>query len=178
MVVAVLAITVLAVAATWLWTRPGSTSAAGAAAGGATVTSSPPADATSGVPEADGSPTATATDSPGSGATDPLTVGGGTTVDPVVTFADWVDPTASVEVNGYVGGILESEGNCVLSLSRGADDLIVETVARPDASTMVCGLMQVAGADLEPGTWQAVLSYRSDTATGTSPAVDVEVPVR
>ncbi|MGY1824784.1 MULTISPECIES: hypothetical protein [unclassified Blastococcus] len=99
-------------------------------------------------------------------------------MDPVVTFAAWVEDTGSVEVNGYVAGVIESHGSCVLTLSRGSQSLSVENTAAPDATTTTCGLLQVAGADLAAGTWEAVLSYRSDTSTGVSPAVDVEVPAR
>ncbi|MCZ2822336.1 hypothetical protein O2V63_18505 [Modestobacter sp. VKM Ac-2977] len=97
-------------------------------------------------------------------------------VEPVVTYAGWETQSASVEVNGYVAGVLEDEGTCRLTLTRGDLEIIDENAAEPDASTMNCGLLRAA--DVTEGTWTAVLSYESASSSGESPPVDVEVSAR
>jgi hypothetical protein len=111
-------------------------------------------------------------------ATDPPAGTTGGAVSPVVTFAGWEPSTAAVEVNGYVPGLVEGGGTCRLTLTRGADPVTDENEAEPDASTINCGLLEVAGADLAAGSWQAVLSYESPTSSGASAPVPVEVPAR
>lgn len=40
---------------------------------------------------------------------------------------------------------------------------------------VVCEAVTVAGAELTPGMWKAVLSYTGAAGTGSSAAVDIEV---
>ncbi|PZA23198.1 hypothetical protein DMO24_01160 [Modestobacter versicolor] len=99
-------------------------------------------------------------------------------MNPVITYAGWEAGSWSLEVNGYVAGVIELEGTCRLTATQGGAPLVDENPAEPDASTMNCGLLQIAGSDLGAGTWTAVLTYESATSAGESTAVDVEVPAR
>jgi hypothetical protein len=164
-------VAVMAGAGLWLSTRTdGATPAAPAASASATASATPLVPA--GTPEAVTSPP------PASVATDPPRPVAGGTVDPVVTYAGWEQATASVEVNGYVSGVVEAGGTCRLTLTNGSAEAVAQTAAEPEVSTTTCGLLQVAGGALTAGTWQAVLSYESATSTGRSAPVDVEVPAR
>lgn len=108
-------------------------------------------------------------------ATDPPPSPVGSTVPVTITNASWNAPTRSVRVHGFVGGIDEDGGTCTLTLTRGSHRQTASAPGGVDATTTSCGLLQVGG-DLASGTWTAVLSYRSPTATGTSAPVTVDVP--
>jgi hypothetical protein len=120
-------------------------------------------------------------------ATDPAPVTTGGAVKVIATYVGWEQPPGVSSVDGqrgtvraraYVSGVVESGGTCAVELT-GADGTVVTARAQgmPDASTTLCGL-DVDDARLSPGTWQAVLSYRSATSVGASNPVAVEVTAR
>ncbi len=84
--------------------------------------------------------------------------------------------SAGVEVAGYVADRVEAGGTCVLTLTEGRQALSVSAAAIPDARTTVCGTLTVPGEQVPAGTWEAVLSYRSAHAAGSSEPLQVEVP--
>jgi hypothetical protein len=137
-----------------------------ASATGATETASSPSPSSTDRPE----PTDVATDPPA--AVDP-----GSGLDVVVSSAG-VDPGGgALEVSGFVPGLVEDGGRCVLVLSRaGEDDVSVEQEALGDAQSTSCGLLSVPVDRLSPGTWTARLDYRSDDSSGSSDDVEVVVP--
>ena len=92
-----------------------------------------------------------------------------------ITFGGY-SASAGVEVAGYVADRVEAGGTCVLTLSSGRETLSVTASAVADARTTVCGTLTVPGAQVAPGTWEAVLSYRSAHAAGASDPLLVEVP--
>jgi len=98
------------------------------------------------------------------------------TVPVVITYAGWTDSTAAVEVGGYVAGVAESGGRCTLTLTSGSGSASAEVPAEPDASSTACPTLIVAGSQLSPGTWEAVVSYASATTSGKSDPVEVVVP--
>ncbi|GAA4745667.1 hypothetical protein GCM10023328_29860 [Modestobacter marinus] len=106
--------------------------------------------------------------SPGTEDADPATV--------VVTYSGWVDDTAAVELGAYVAGVVESGGRCTLTLTSGSATATTEVTAEPDASSTSCPTMAVPGAELAPGSWQAVVAYESASASGRSTPVTVAVP--
>jgi len=94
----------------------------------------------------------------------------------IISYADWGTASASVEVNAFVGGLVEDGGTCTLELTRGTDSRTVSAAATADASTTICDLLAVPGDQLSTGQWKAVVTYTSTTATGASDAVEVAVP--
>ena len=158
------------------WLDLPASSAAGAATSAPTTenaagTSAPPA------PPA-GSDAAAESANPSSGqtvATDEPVVVTGSQVPVVVTYYGWNAGERRVQVGGYVTGVVEEGGTCTLTLTKDGATVTVEGAARPDAVTTACGQLTVSGARLSAGTWQAVLSYASDSATGAAAAVPVEV---
>ena len=91
-----------------------------------------------------------------------------------ITFGGYSE-SAGVEVAGYVADRVEAGGTCELSLTKGRQVLDVSGPAVPDARTTVCTLT-VPSDQLAAGTWEAVLSYRSQHAAGSSDPLLVEVP--
>jgi hypothetical protein len=94
----------------------------------------------------------------------------------VLTFADWNGTTEAVEVDGYLAGIVEDGGSCTLTLTQGGTTVTAEVPGTADAATTSCGGAAVPGRQLAPGTWTAVLGYRSGTTTGSSAPAEVTVP--
>jgi hypothetical protein len=142
---------------------PDSTAAQSSATGG----TAPVADATS-------APPFTIQDEPTEVATDASVELTGGEVDVVLTYAGFDDSTGTVQANGFAAGVLEDGGTCTLTLTRGDDEVTVRSTGVADATTTSCGLLET-GTGLAAGTWDAVLSYTSDDAEGTSPSMEVEV---
>jgi hypothetical protein len=79
-----------------------------------------------------------------------------------------------VQANGFVAGVIEDGGTCTLTLTRGGDEVSVRATASADATTTSCGLLET-GTGLAAGTWEAVLTYTSQDADGTSQTAKVTV---
>jgi len=105
---------------------------------------------------------------------------------PTPTAEDPVPPAASVtvtragqngatiSVSAFVAGVTEDGGTCTLELV-GASTAGATSTAFADATTTICGPLSVSARTLAAGTYTATVSYRSDTSSGTSQPVDVEV---
>ncbi|MGY1807354.1 hypothetical protein ACI8AF_08280 [Blastococcus sp. SYSU D00669] len=100
----------------------------------------------------------------------------GVPLEVVVTYSGWDDDAQVAEAAGLVPGLVESGGTCELTLTRERTTVTGQAAAESDGRSTWCGSVTVAGGDLTPGTWSAVLSYRSATASGATDAFDLEVP--
>jgi hypothetical protein len=152
---------------------------ASAAAGSTSDTAAPSAPATSVASETTTAPDTNAADAdptPGQTvATDPPVVVTGSKVPVFVTYSGWDADQRVAVVAGFVPGVVQSNGTCTLTLTEGSRSVVVRSPAHPDASTTECGEMSVPGTKLAPGTWRAVLSYRSPSSSGAAAPVDIEV---
>ena len=97
-------------------------------------------------------------------------------VDVVVSLAAWDPATAGVVVGGYVSPVVEEGGTCTVELEQAGRVVQAQAPAVADATTTVCGGLEISGAELGPGAWTLVLGYESASASGESAPVDVEVP--
>jgi hypothetical protein len=87
------------------------------------------------------------------------------------------DPTGpAVVAGGYAADVVEVDATCTLVLRRDGVELRGEALGTPSAATTDCGEVRVGGDALTSGTWEAVLTYTSETSVGESAAVEVEVP--
>jgi hypothetical protein len=178
--VAVLAVTAVAgagVAAGVFLTR-GAPDGADASSAAGPTTSAAPLGNESGFEDV--SPTATASigPDPDTGqdvATDAPVVVSGREVPVTITYFGWDADADEVQLAGFVGGVVEDDGVCTLTLTKGADTVTGRRNGLADASTTSCGEVVVPGNELAAGTWKAVLSYSSAGHAGASEAVDVEV---
>lgn len=140
-------------------------------------------------PAATAGPAPTATPSPTAPTTAPTTdpepepepttepaPGGGATVDVAVTVHGWDAERGVAEVVAFAGAVQDG-GTCTLTL-EGPGGVVTgaPSPAVPDVSTTACGSLAVERARLAPGPWQATVTYRSATSTGTSAPVTIEVP--
>ena len=136
----------------------------------AETSSSPSAAASSSAPAtAAASPTEVVTDAP---------VSTGPTKDGVVflTGAEWDADEQGVVVRGYLEDVVEDDGVCTLTLTAGGTTRTAERNGTSNVTSTSCGALTVPGAELSPGAWTAVVTYRSSTSRGTSDPVEVAVP--
>jgi cytoskeletal protein RodZ len=93
-----------------------------------------------------------------------------------LTYAGYDPSLPAVVAGGYAAGVVEVDATCTLVLRREGVELRGEALGSPNAGTTDCGEVRVGGDALTSGTWEAVLSYTSETSVGESAPVDVEVP--
>ncbi len=93
-----------------------------------------------------------------------------------LTYTGYDPSTSAVVAGGYAADVVELDATCTLVLRRDGVELRGESLGAPAATTTDCGEVRVGGDALTSGTWQAVLSYTSDTSAGESAAVEVLVP--
>ena len=184
----VLVTLLLAAGAFVLWTRSGDTAPAAAetltpppsaAAPSAAVPSSeaPSADPDAGTEqEADEEPPSRPTAT--SSAPEPEEEDDGelTAVAVSLTYTGYDAAAAAVVAGGYAAGVVEEDATCTLVLRREGVELRGESLGTANVTTTDCGEVRVGGAALTSGTWEAVLSYTSDTSVGESAAGEVVVP--
>jgi hypothetical protein len=115
-------------------------------------------------------PTKVATDAP---VTVAPSVSGG---DIFITYARWNSQESWAEVSGYLAGVVEDGGTCTLTLTKGGATAHATTEGISNVTSTSCGRLTVPQNQLSSGTWRAVVTYRSDTSTGTSRAAEVTVP--
>jgi hypothetical protein len=132
---------------------------------GAARTSATPAPVTTEPPPAED----VASDAPSSHVT-------GNDADVFLVYAEWDATESSVTAGGYVDGLVESDGTCTLTLTRGNESRDATAPAFPDATTTACGELTIRGADLASGRWGAVLDYVSGSAEGRSAVREIEIP--
>ena len=167
--VLVLVTLLLAAGALVLWTRSGDTAPAAAGTTPAPTSVSAPSEAVPPVPvPSQPAPTTAAPEDEEAGGSAPVGVS--------LTYTGY-DPTGpAVVVGGYAADVVEVDATCTLVLRRDGVELRGEALGTPSAATTDCGEVRVGGDALTSGTWEAVLTYTSETSVGESAAVEVEVP--
>jgi len=159
-------------------TEPASSAAGTSSAGG----SNPAASTSPGVYGAPVDPSAAdptdfATDSPArSTGSDSDSAGGDGDVSVLLTYSGWNASAAQVEVDGYVPGVAEDGGTCLLTLTRAGTTVTASVPGTENVADTDCGGAAVPGSKLSQGSWTAVLSYDSASTHGTSSPVEVQVP--
>ena len=102
--------------------------------------------------------------------------GGLTAVAVSLSYTGYDAAAGAVVAGGYADGVVEEDATCTLVLRRGGVELRGESLGTADVTTTDCGEVRVGGDALTSGTWEAVLSYTSDTSVGESAAGEVVVP--
>lgn len=192
----VLVTLLLAVGAFVLWTRSGDPAPAAAETPTPTTSAAAPSAA---VPSSDASSSDASSEDPDGGteeeadeqpssrrtATTPAPEpqeqdedddGGLTAVAVSLSYTGYDAAAGAVVAGGYADGVVEEDATCTLVLRRGGVELRGESLGTADVTTTDCGEVRVGGDALTSGTWEAVLSYTSDTSVGESAAGEVVVP--
>ncbi|WP_029432606.1 hypothetical protein [Blastococcus sp. URHD0036] len=97
------------------------------------------------------------------------------TTDVVLTQAEWDPAEAALLGSGYISPVVEDGGTCTLEVSRDGNVVRATTEGIADATTTVCDGLALPGDELRSGTWTVVLRYESETTSGESAPVEVEV---
>jgi hypothetical protein len=96
------------------------------------------------------------------------------TVSPFISYAALEGQTGVV--NGYVGGVFEEGGTCTATFTRGSAKIVKTTTGFQDSDHTTCPPFNVARGELaSAGTWDVILSYTSNTSTGSSPPSQVDI---
>ncbi len=125
--------------------------------------------------EATSRPTAT-TAAPEPEDEDEADAGGLTAVAVSLSYTGYDTAAAAVVAGGYADGVVEEDATCTLVLRRDGLELRGESLGTPNVTTTDCGEVRVGGDALTSGTWEAVLSYTSDSSAGESAVDEVVVP--
>jgi hypothetical protein len=180
----VLVTLLLAAGAFVLWTRSGDTAPAAAGTPSATTPAStqsaavptstaPVPDTAEDEPEED---VVEAPSPPTAAPEDDEDAGGLAAVAVSLSYTGYDAAAAAVVAGGYAAGVVEEDATCTLVLRREGVELRGESLGTPNAATTDCGEVRVGGDALTSGTWEAVLSYTSDTSVGESAVDAVVVP--
>jgi len=78
-------------------------------------------------------------------------------------------------VGANVEGKVIRNGNCTLTMRRGALTRTASHKATITPSSTSCGVLTIPGSKLSPGAWTAVVTFTSPTATGSSDPVTITV---
>ena len=102
--------------------------------------------------------------------------GGLTAVAVSLSYTGYDAAAGAVVAGGYAADVVEEDATCTLVLRRGGVELRGESLGTANVTTTDCGEVRVGGDALTSGTWEAVLSYTSDTSVGESSVGEVVVP--
>ncbi len=93
------------------------------------------------------------------------------------TISSWgQDPgSKNVEVAAFLSEVYEDGGICTLTLSKSARVITKTNTAQKDVNRTSCATLVVPYGELEPGNWEAVVSYASSAAKGISSKQTVTV---
>ena len=97
-------------------------------------------------------------------------------VKPIISA--WGQPSGNgtdLAVNGYVPSVIETDGQCTVTLVKDGVNVTVSKASLQNAQNTSCGQLKIAYSSLSPGVWKATLTYKSMSSEGTSAPVDIEV---
>lgn len=96
-------------------------------------------------------------------------------VTPVIGYIGQAKVGAEVQANGYVPSIIEKDGMCTLTLTKGSAVVSDTRVALDNVQDTSCGLLVIPKSKLSNGAWVATLGYKSAKYSGTSEKITVDV---
>lgn len=100
------------------------------------------------------------------GATKNVTVG--------TTYAD-VNSNNQLEIRAFIGGVVEGNGTCTATVSKGATTVTASNPAFIDVSTSICEPIYIDKTRFTAGTWSVTVSYSSPDAKGSSEPIEVTI---
>ncbi len=95
-------------------------------------------------------------------------------VAPAITYAEQYG--ANIEVGAYVGGVFEDGGTCTATFSKVGASFSKTTTGVKNVSSVNCPTMIIpTSAFSTKGAWSVVVSYSSNTSSGSSAPKQIEV---
>lgn len=102
---------------------------------------------------------------------DALEQGERAVVSPIITSSQLINNT--LEVRGYVAGVVEDGGTCALAISRGSERIVRTTQGIADATTTICEPFAITASEFDfSAPANIILTYQSDRAQGTSQTIN------
>lgn len=93
-----------------------------------------------------------------------------------MTIVDASQYDQTVEVRAFVDNVVESEGTCTFTFTKGTATVTKTSKASPSASTTQCSMIKVASSEFaSKGDWILTVSYDSTTSSGKSPERTVKI---
>lgn len=92
-------------------------------------------------------------------------------VSPVISYAGYADEATKqqVEVDAFVPGVLEENGTCTLTATKGSLKVTAQTTGHQNVSQTRCDNFVVDRSKFaSAGTWTIVVLYDSPTAQGSA----------
>lgn len=100
---------------------------------------------------------------------------GRTVVDVGVAYSGIVDN--SVEVRAFTPSVIEGNGVCIATFTRGDQTVSAQSPAFVDSTTSQCQPIQISLDEFEAeGVWSLSVEYSSPTSRGFSQASEVRIP--
>lgn len=95
-------------------------------------------------------------------------------VTPIMGYLQQTE-SQDVESNGYIPGLVEPDGACTLTLTKGTQTVSEQKAAMPDAQSTICGQIVIDRSRLSAGLWEAKILYKSSSHEGSSETKTLEV---
>lgn len=93
-----------------------------------------------------------------------------------MTIVDASQYDQTVEARAFVDNIVESEGTCTFTFTKGTASISKTSKASPSASTTQCAMIKVTASEFtSKGDWILTVSYDSITSSGKSPERTVKI---
>lgn len=92
-----------------------------------------------------------------------------------VAFANVINK--NVEVRAFTPSVVESDGVCTATLTKGSAIVSAKSQAFIDSTTSQCQPIKIALSEFtQPGSWSLVVSYISAKSQGKSEIIEVQIP--
>ena len=90
-----------------------------------------------------------------------------------LTYATWDRASQTVQVGAWAETTVS--GTCELYVSQGEVTVTSSAESTADVSTMTCGELSADLASMSSGPWQAVVTFTTESESGTSAPQTIEV---
>lgn len=92
-----------------------------------------------------------------------------------VAFADVID--GNIEVRAFTPSVVESDGTCTATLTKGSATVSAKSQAFIDSTTSQCQPIKIALSEFaQSGSWNLFVSYISAKSQGKSEIIEVQIP--
>ncbi len=106
-------------------------------------------------------------DTPPAQTTPPPRSGSGKT-NVAVTISAATQTDTTVQIRGLISTVVDSTGNCTLTLTKGASTVTKTAGTQALANSTTCQGFNIDTSELSAGDWQITLKYESNTLSGTA----------
>lgn len=93
-----------------------------------------------------------------------------------VTVTRWAVTGDQLVVGGVVDDVVENDGTCTATLTRGDSTHTASGSGAMSATNTNCGDGLAFDVSDVEGAWSLTLSYESSTALGVSEPIEIEIP--